>query len=173
MPTAADEIEPPETLLFREPRVGSPRVPTGAVTRPGARASRWRLISTIATSGKHDHAELRLDQRRQHGQREGAFRVAADQRRQCQHDHQRADRVGLTPERGVVPGDRIEQVHRRRYQAQPIRPVGLAEPAAHDVEDDDGDTDVGQHGRQLDQRRHPAGGRNDVDTLPSSQSTYM
>ena len=61
---------------------------------------------------QQDDAELRLDERRHDGQRGRSLRIAAHQRRDGEQRDQRAEGVGLAPDRGVVPADRVEHVQR-------------------------------------------------------------
>jgi hypothetical protein len=103
-----------------------------------------------------DHAELRLDYRCEDGQGRRALGVAAHQSRDGQHHHEGAERVGLSPDRRVVPRDRVEDVQRGREEANSMRIEARPTPDSGDPVDRQTDENVGHHRWQLDEgRRDP------------------
>ena len=153
----ASSATTPEVTSLGHPwtRASHPRSLAGAQGTwrgPEPGRSRWRRRSTTATSGMSTTPNWGLTSAASTPRSAGALAVAADQRRDAHEQHQRADGVGLAPQRRVVPGDRVEHVQRRGPEREPLRATGGPRPAQHEAVEQPAHGDVGEHRRQLDER---------------------
>ena len=106
---------------------------------------------------RHEDAELRLDDRRDHREDRGPLRAVAPQLAQTEQQEYHAERVDLAPHGAVEPADRVEDEEQGREQRHRLARAELAGHRPGEV----ADRRIGQDRRQLDQVADAAQPRSD------------